>query len=636
MKSRKYTKKSTYWNDISKKNQNEQSASSSIPNIRYEFDDSDHFTSVAACNTGGGSITRDFTGKTSFKNINSGGLPWETKNGHVSITEAALLCQRAYANVAIIRNTIESAVEFSASPLHVITSNKTVKDFFYEWFNKINITHLVDNFMREYYRSGNVFLYKFIGRMNKDNYGQMKSLFGSTSDLVPIRYIVLNPAQVYLDGGLGQNGQWIKMLSKFEIERLLNPKTNEDKQVLNSLPLEVRKGLKRGSSGEELFVPLDTSRLYYVFYKKQDYEPMAIPMVFPVLNDIEWKLELKKMDMALSRTIEQVILLITTGAKKEDGGVNPENIRNLQSIFKNQTLGRVLVADYTTKGEWLIPDIGSILGQEKYKQVDADIKEGLQSILVGEDKFANAQIKAKVFIERMKEGQKAFLTNFLLPEIKSICETMNFKNVPTIKFEEISLSDPAVMSRIYTQLLQLGSITPEEAFLAIQSGILPDKESNLNNQKEYKQLKDEGYYAPLVGGSQTDKGGRPEGTKAPQSTKNVAPIGTKASTEEKYSSKKLAELVVKADSYKELVKTELKSLYNVKGDLNEAQSYTLDILFKNILANEDYSNWTKETAIAYCQNPKEISPEIGAEIDELSIKYELDQTQAALIRKCKI
>jgi len=76
------------------------------------------------------------------------------------------------------------------------------------------------------------------------------------------------------------------------------------------------------------------------------------------------------MDMTLSRTIEHVILLITTGEKVDQygGGINRPNLVNLQNIFRNQTLGRVLVADYTTKGQWLIPDIGQILGPEKYIQ----------------------------------------------------------------------------------------------------------------------------------------------------------------------------------------------------------------------------------------------------------------------------
>ena len=58
-----------------------------------------------------------------------------------------------------------------------------------------------------------------------------------------------------------------------------------------------------------------------VFYKKQDYEPFAVPMGYPVLEDINWKQEMKQMDMAVARTTNQAILLITMGTKasKKEG-----------------------------------------------------------------------------------------------------------------------------------------------------------------------------------------------------------------------------------------------------------------------------------------------------------------------------
>ncbi len=73
------------------------------------------------------------------------------------------------------------------------------------------------------------------------------------------------------------------------------------------------------------------------------------------------------MDMALSKTIEQVILLVTTGDKPDQWqkGTNPRNLERLQSIFKNQTIGRVLVADYSTKAQWVIPDLKELLGNAK-------------------------------------------------------------------------------------------------------------------------------------------------------------------------------------------------------------------------------------------------------------------------------
>lgn len=649
---RQYNKKNIgYWSNLGKKDtQSTNFNPESFPTIDYKGDELEPFSAIAAL--GNGTLSKasyrdgyapSVTPTDSYKNIDSGMLPWEEKSGKISISKAILLCQKAAANIAVVRNTIETCCEFSNSPIHIKTSNSTVKDFFTAWFERIKLYGLVDNFMREYYRSGNVFLYKFVGKLKADQYNKMKNAFGAKADILPIRYIILNPAQVQLDGGISYaSNNWVKALSTYEIERLKDPKTEEERQIYNSLPASVKQEIQSGAGYGGVYLPLDPSRLYYIFYKKQDYEPMAVPMIFPVLNDIEQKLELKKMDMSLSRTIEHVILLVTTGEAKDQygGGVNPANLASLQNIFKNQTLGRVLVADYTTKAEWLIPEIDKILGPEKYKQVEKDIQDGLQSIFGSTDeKFANAQIKAKIFLERMKEAQKSFLNNFLIPEVKKICEIMNFKTVPTLEFEALSLDDPAVMARIYTQLLQLGILTPEQTVTALQSGILPSKESIVMDQKEYKKQRDDGLFFPLVGGSEKEDPmaatGRPTGINTKQSTKKIGPIGKSKGSEEKYSMKTLVELSLKADAFKNDIYTSLKKTYKIK-DLNDAQKQIGEILAKTIISNEVPKKWTNETIKEYIANPKEISEEVAKEIDNISYEYDVSSWEAALLKNCKI
>lgn len=641
---RKYNKKSEYWNNISKKGlsgQSVQAVTPSAPELALaSWDDQPHYSVIASCGGDGSTSRNSFSASISpldrYKNINAGILPWENRNGLVGMQSIITTCQRAYANVSVVRNSVEAATEFTCSPLHIKTSNKTVKEFFTEWFNRVGIYSFTQQFAREYYRSGNVFIYKFNGKMAPEQYGKMQTVFGAKENSLPIKYTILNPAQVYLDGGLGYDQNWVKVLSTFEVERLRKGATKEDQQVFNSLPADVKKAIKAGGTYNEILIPLDSKNLSYVFYKKQDYEPMAIPMIFPVLNDIEWKLELKKMDMSLSRTIEQVILMITTGEKKDQygGGINPQNLSNLQNMFKNQTLGRVLVADYTTKGEWLIPDIGSILGPEKYTQVEKDIREGLQSILTGDgEKFANAQIKTKVFIERMKEAQKVFLTQFLIPEVQRICQAMSFKNVPDIEFEEIRLDDPNVAARTYLRLAELGILTPEELFTAMESGILPDAESNLVKQELYKKQRDNGLYFPMLGGSrQQNEGGRPNGINTPLSKKTVGPIGTKAS-EEKYSMTKVASLSLMADKLKNDVMGALKKEFKVRGALNEAQVSIAETLTKQIMVNEDYDKWSEVDIKGYIAAPRPVNQAVAKVIDEIAAKYELSEFDAIILSK---
>jgi hypothetical protein len=642
---RPYNKRnSDYWqNRTNKPVQQTPTPVGDFPLALASFDEQPHYSVIASCGGDGSSTRSSFSAQISpldrYKNINAGILPWENRSGMVGMQSVIIVCQKAYANVSVVRNATEASVEFSCSNLHIKTSNKTVSDFFAEWFNRVKMYSFTQQFMREYYRSGNVPIYKFTGKMSPEQYGKMTTVFGAKENSLPIKYTILNPAQIYLNGGLGYDQNWVKVLSTFEIDRLKKGLTPEDKQVFNSLPSDVKQQIMKGGSYNEVLIPLDPKKLTFVFYKKQDYEPMAIPMIFPVLNDIEWKLELKKMDMSLSRTIEQVILMITTGEKKDQygGGINPQNLSNLQNMFKNQTLGRVLVADYTTKGEWLIPDIGSILGPEKYKQVESDIREGLQSILSGDgEKFANAQIKTKVFIERMKEAQKVFLTEFLIPEVQRICVAMNFKNVPVIEFEEIRLDDPNVAARTYLRLAELGILTPEELFTAMESGVLPDIESNIIKQSLWKKQRDDGLYEPMLGGANKDEeggDGRPAGTKTKKTSNKISPIGTKAS-EDAFSMTKVATLSLIADKLRNDVKAAFKKSFKVK-KLNEAQVSVAETLTKQIMANEDFDKWIDSVA-AYIEAPKSVDSIKAREIDELALKYELNEFDAIIVSKCSV
>ena len=101
-----------------------------------------------------------------FKNIDEGLIPFRYSTGvknasNMNVRDAVILCQKAYYNFAIFRNTIDLMTEFSCSTLYFKGGSQKSRDFFDALFKKINIYDLQDKFFREYYRSGNVFLYRF-------------------------------------------------------------------------------------------------------------------------------------------------------------------------------------------------------------------------------------------------------------------------------------------------------------------------------------------------------------------------------------------------------------------------------------------------------------------------------------------
>lgn len=586
----------------------------------------------------------DITRTSRYKNIDDGLIPFRYSTGianssNMNVRDAVILCQKCYYNFAVFRNTIDLMTEFSCSNIYFKGGSQKSRDFFSAWLKKINMFDLQDQFFREYYRSGNVFIYRFDTKIQPEDVNKITQTFGLSAKaanvMLPARYNVINPADVQIGGTINFSvGRYYKILSDYELERLKAPKTDEDKEVLKSLPPETQKLITKTRVGI-LTLPLDRNRLCAVFYKKQDYEPFAVPMGFPVLEDINWKAEMKKMDMAVARSLQQIILLITMGTEPDKGGINQKNLEAMQGLFTNQSVGRVLIADYTTKAEFIIPNIGSLMGPEKYQVVDRDIQIGLNNILIGNDKFANESIKVQVFIERLKQARESFINNFLYPEIRRISKELGFKNYPTPYFEDIDLKDDIQYSRVYTRLIELGILTPEEGITAIETGKLPDPESSIESQQKLRELKDQGYYQPLIGGAKMGEPGRPSGsTGIPQSTKNIKPVGQgKQSKAALFDIEKIKDNFILASKLQEKVEASLREKHSLRKLSKQQKDVAFEIV-KVIASNESPENWENVTS-EYVSNPKDKNSNLINEIQSIAVEHGIDSYLASILYHSK-
>jgi len=579
-----------------------------------------------------------------YKNIKEGIIPFKRSNSNYSsgtsidLSEAIELCQRAYYNVSVFRNTIDLMAEFSSDEIYLTGGTKKSKDFINAWLKKINIWDLQDQFFREYYRSGNVFLFRYDTELLKSDILKIVNVFGSkeakaaTELSIPSKYVILNPVDVEVDDSVSfADGKFHKRLTDYEVMVLKNHRKDyeEAMDVYNSLPKEIQDKIDKHKGGELIRIELPPEKVKAVFYKKQDYEPFAIPMGFPVLEDINWKMELKKVDMAISRTVQQAILLVTIG--NDEIGVNQDHISALQSIFLNESVGRVLVSDYTTEAQFVIPEIASILDPKKYEIVDRDIKLGLNNIIIGEEKFSSTTVKAQIFIERLRQAREAFLNNFLIPEIKRLSKVMGFKTFPTPKFVEIRLSDDRDLVRSIVRLIELGILTAEEGIEAIETGRLPSNEESLESQQQYKSLRDKGLYEPMIGGKKDDVG-RPGGTKEggrDKSGNKQTPAG--GSVEDFYSISKIkaafGEYVKCGNSTAKFYKKA-----NKKKTLSDQDRLNIESISSIIMVNETSDKWADEKVIEkYVKAPTDKNLEMVRQVEEIAAYHQLEPHLAAIL-----
>lgn len=602
----------------------------------------------------------------SYSNLEVLSAPFDyDKDGVSDAKESIKLCQKAYYHVPIFRNTIDMLSELSNSDLVLSGGTKASRAFIKKWMDSAKIDAVKSQYFREYYRSGNVFLYRMYAKFNDDELKAMKTIYAN-SELIPqdsgfpkkslpMKYVLLNPLDIVNYESIGTTTVYKKVLSKFEALRIKNPKTEEEKKILENVKRSQNvNSLDIGSN--EIFMDLEATRLIFSFYKKQDYEPFSVPFGFPVLRDINWKLELKKIDQSVSRSLENIILLITMGNEPTKGGINPRNLEAMKELFGSEAVGRVLVADYTTKAQFIIPQLDNILGPQKYEIVNQDIKEGLQNIFFEEAKYSNSEIKIKLFFEKLKEGKKTFLDDFLQPEIKKVCSAMGFRDFPKARFKAATALNENEIQKAAMRLIELGIMHPKQGVDSINNSELPDSTEIGEGQVQYKKEREEGQYTPLVGGpplyvpvtdaAQADLDLKKEAAKAPKTgapvkvpSKQVGKPSSKSiANEELISVKSIAEIAKSASNFEKFAKNHMKKTKGLKS-LSEGQASAVESLCSSIIESNEKENWEKTFMDCCSSNANIENLNIKPEILDISKEYDIPTYEGAMIyhsRKIKI
>lgn len=645
---RKYRKKSDYWNKFNK---------SPLPNFDETMEASEPATAGESYHVSHAYERRNYDNGTSpgttsvrvnrsavqtpvnkYSQIRGGLLPYELSSDGVNVREAIELCQKAYANVPIFRNTIDMMSEFANTEVYLEGGNSNSREFFNKLFNRIKLWDLKDQYFREYYRSGNIFLYRVDGKFNLNDFKKFSKNVTDTpkENKFPLKYILLNPHEIVAKRSTvfsAKQGAYAKILSEFDMERLANPKNDYDQSIFDALEPETQKLVKEGAYFKDgLKINLKNDRIAYSFYKKQDYEPFAIPFGYPVLEDINAKLEMKKMDQAIMRTVENVILMITLGTDPDKGGINHNNVRAMQKLFQNESVGRVLVADYTTKADFVIPDINRVIGPGKYEVINRDIKDGLQNVILNEDTYSGATMKARVFLDRLKEAREAFISDFLQPEVRRIAKDLGFRSYPTVKFKDIDLRDEIQLMRISTRLMELGILTAEQGMEILQTGRFPKPEELDGAQEKFVEQRKKGHFNPIVGGipmiEDDDAPVEPaDQQKVPGQPGR--PLGTTEAAKT-ISKEAIQATVYEVEALQSLATQEIKAKTGKKR-LNKQQKEMISKLCESVVCGSSKENWTS-TMISCVNDYNHIeSLSILNEIYDVSDVHKLEIYPAAIL-----
>lgn len=671
---RQYTKKSPYWSQLS---QPQPAPTQNVATASWEpVSAGDPFyisSSTALANVAKASIagrTSADSSTTTGRRINSaalvgvpdrfaairaGMLPYaySPTSDCVDVRDAIELCQKAYANVAIFANAIDLMSEFANTELYFEAGTKKAKKFFEAWLKRIKIWKVCDEYFREYYRSGNVFIYRVDGAFDEKDYRRLIQVYGAEDSVegknnVPLKYIFLNPYNIVAKASTTfGNDQYELILSKYDLLRLANPQTEDDQKIAESLPKEAKEAVQKKTwQSNGVRIKLDPAQLISSFYKRQSYEPFAIPFGYRVLDDINAKLEMKKMDQAVLRTAENMILLITMGAKPDEGGINPANLTAMQNLFKNESVGRTLVSDWTTKAEFIIPDLQKVLGPAKYETLNKDIAEGLQNVIIGEEKYGNTQTKVQVFLEKLREARNTFLNDFLQPEINRIAKNLGMQSPPKVAFKVTDAKDPTQMWRVVTRMMELGLISEKQGLDAIRTGVFPDPSSEefAAEQEDFVKRRRKGECNPLspapvlpplldpntkysIDNQKTAETAPPKAKSKSTMKQSGRPRDSKTA---KASVEDIQSTVYETENLLSFIKAKIREKHGLE-TLNDFQNQTAESLMVKVISAAKKDEWQSLASDCIDDNNHilKLTPLEG--VREISAEFDLSEHESALL-----
>lgn len=344
---------------------------------------------------------------------------------------------------------------------------------------------------------------------------------------LPVSYTVLNPQLVNIEGNLLFDKVAVKLTPPQELGQMLKKDkaelTEEEKELIKALPTELKAASEKGGEFQ-----LDSRLVGMVTYRKQPYERYARPRSTRVFETLNYKNKLKEADLSTLDGISNYILKITIG-NDEYPVVDQTQLETVAKLFDTPSKSFDVVWNHTLQVEKIVsPEIESILGQDKYKQVNEDMTAGLaitRAIIDGAGDINTAEVGllTKGIMEEIGYARRQ-VEKWIYKEYRQIAEAMGFERFPKVRWDEGVLKDTILYMNTLAQLVDRRMLSYRTAHEALGF----DYSNELENMKSEMSLVEDGTFGIL---------GSPWQQSATQPTQK-APKGTPSSGRPKGQTKK--------------------------------------------------------------------------------------------------
>lgn len=476
-------------------------------------------------------------------------------SGHSSIYHSIIAsCQMAYWGYGIIRNVVDLYTDFAAEGIDIVHEDITTQNFFTAWAKKVRLVERIQTILMNYFTLGNVFIHRRWASLtdedknklrrnqaqliNNDLYytenGQQSKIeaiessqiqilktktlgpsekvtaanaaddnkFEIQKNRIPWEYIMLNPLQMEIRGNKFANEhRWVIGLEKKDLQDI----NKQFRSVIDigstdiNIPSELKNKLKKyngnTNGGFVAEIELDADELAVVQDRKFDWCDWSIPFVYPSLRAVNFKDCLRNMEIRACESVINSIFLFKLGNQEAGMPAEDEHFERLADMLQQPGQALNIIWNEAISAEVITADVAKLFDPKKHESADRDILVALgvpEALLGGKGgAFANSFAGAATLLERI-ETARMRVTEWLLGELKIICQAMGFRTMPEIKWGKTSLRDKNAERALIIQMYDRGLLSPTYMHEEFDT----TTEIEANRYKDAKPLIEDGTFKP--------------------------------------------------------------------------------------------------------------------------------------------
>jgi len=406
-----------------------------------------------------------------------------------------------YQRVGLVKNVIDLMGDFATQGIRIVHKNKRIERFYQRWFKKIEGRDRSERLINNLYRSGNVVVDRRTAKITLRSGDQLYKSLGTAdmiiSDIdqdmppvdkreIPWKYTFIDP--IYVEVAAGSLASFSNKKT-YELSLppslgkvILSPKTQAEKDIVNSLPPEIIEAAKSKKP-----FPLDSNKTIVCHYKKDDWQTWAFPMIYAIMDDITVVEKLKLADMAALDGAISNIRIFKLGNLEHKIVPTKGATSKLAQILGNNVGGGTMDIIWGPDIEMLESKstVHQFLGEGKYIPHMNNVYAGLGIPPTLTGTFAsggttNNFISLKTLTQRLQYGRD-ILTKFWENEIIMVQKAMGFTHPAKIEFDRMDLSNEDSEKALLIQLADRNLISDE--LLQKRFGLDPDMEKSRLNRE---------------------------------------------------------------------------------------------------------------------------------------------------------